>query len=221
MKTKLLPIVLIGCLFAVTTMLHGADCCETNQPAACCAAALAPVPITDKSLYQLESTWTTDKQTKIELSELAGRPQVVVMFFASCQYACPILVNDLKRLEAALPSESRDKVGFTLVTFDTERDTPAALADYRAIRSLPDSTWTLLHGESDDVLELAALLGVKYKKDASGQFAHSNIITILNAQGEIVQQLVGLNQDITDCVRNIRQLTAEPLPVSAQAGQPD
>ncbi|MCU0788893.1 MAG: SCO family protein [Verrucomicrobia bacterium] len=169
----------------------------------------------------MESTWSTDQQKQIKLTELAGRPQVIVMFFASCQYACPILVNDLKRIEAALPSDTRDQVGFTLVTFDTERDTPAALAEYRAIRQLPEATWTLLHGEPDDVLELAALLGVKFKKDADGQFAHSNLITILNAQGEIVQQWVGLNQDITDCVRELRQLTDVQLSAHAQPVQPD
>jgi protein SCO1 len=56
---------------------------------------------------------------------------------------------------------------------------------------------------------LAALLGVKYKEGANGQFAHSNLITVLNQQGEIVHQLVGLGQDITTTVRMIDQLTAE------------
>jgi protein SCO1 len=64
----------------------------------------------------------------------------------------------------------------------------------------------LLHGESDDVLELAALLGVKYKEEATGQFAHSNLITVLNADGEIVHQLVGLGQDINATVRELEKL---------------
>ena len=56
----------------------------------------------------------------------------------------------------------------------------------RQTHALSAESWTLLHGEPDDVLELAALLGLKFKEDANGQFAHSNVITILNAQGEIV-----------------------------------
>jgi protein SCO1/2 len=35
--------------------------------------------------------------------------------------------------------------------------------------------------------------GVNYRKDARGQYAHSNLITVLNAQGEIVAQESGLN----------------------------
>ena len=175
----------------------------------CCAKAEATTVFTDKSLYQLDSLWTTDDSAQIRLSELSGRPQVVAMFFANCQIACPIIVNDMKRIEAALPADVRAQVGFTLVSFDGKRDTPAALADYRRARNLPAERWTLLRGRPDDVLELAALLGIKYKEDARGQFAHSNVITILNSQGEIVQQRIGLNQEIHETIRLIQQLAAK------------
>jgi hypothetical protein len=36
---------------------------------------------------------------------------------------------------------------------------------------------------------------VNYVEDARGQFAHSNIITLLNAEGEIAFQHTGLKQD--------------------------
>ena len=169
----------------------------------------APAAFTDKSLYQLDSVWTTDESRQVKLSEMSGRPQVVAMFFANCQFACPIIVNDMKRIEAALPAELRPRIGFVLVSFDGKRDTPAALADYRRARKLPAERWALLRGRPDDVLELAALLGIKYKEDARGQFAHSNVITILNAQGEIVRQQIGLNQDIDEMVRLVRQLAAK------------
>ena len=180
-------------------------------PASCCVPTALSVTtnLTDKSLYQIESKWTTDTGKRIKLGELKGKPQIVAMFFANCQYACPIIVNDMKRIEAALTADQCPNVGFTLVSFDTKRDTPAALAAYRLTHALPADNWTLLHGEPDDVLELAALLGLKFKEDANGQFAHSNVITILNAQGEIVHQQIGLNQDIKETVRILRQLAAK------------
>ena len=187
--------------------------CATHSPdraakSTCCVKVEALTAFTGKSLYQLDSLWTTDDSKQIRLSELSGRPQVVVMFFANCQFACPMIMNDLKRIEATLPAELRLRVGFTLVSFDSKRDTPDALADYRRARNLPAERWTLLRGRPDDVLELAALLGIKYKEDARGQFAHSNVITILNAQGEIARQQIGLNQDIHEMVRLIQQLAA-------------
>jgi len=181
-------------------------CRSTHATSSCCIKAEPAAAFSDKSLYQTESIWTTDANKQIKLANLKGRPQVVVMFFASCQYACPILVHDLQKIEDALKPESRKRVGFTLVTIDPRRDTPEALANFRATRVLPPETWTLLHGGSDDILELAALLGVKYKEEANGQFAHSNIITVLNADGEIVHQLVGLGQDSSATVRELEKL---------------
>jgi len=178
---------------------------------ACCAKAvsLAATNLTERSLFQTASKWTTDAGKQLTLGDLRGKPQVVAMFLARCQYACPIIVNDMKRIEALLTAEQRARVGFTLVSFDTQRDTVEALAAYRRTHDLPAGLWTLLRGRADDVLELAELLGVRYKQDSTGQFSHSNIITVLNADGEVVHQQIGLNQDINATVRTIAKLVAK------------
>jgi protein SCO1 len=186
-------------------------CCVTNSGFAAGealtggASAVSPPAFSDKSLYQLDSVWNSADGGQVKLAELKGKPQVVTMFFARCELACPVLIHDVKRIEAALPPELRDKVGFVLVSFDSERDTPEVLRAYRHQQELNASTWTLLQGKSDDVLELAALLGIKFKKDPQGQFAHSNIITVLNPAGEIVNQLNGLNLDVAPAVGAIKR----------------
>ena len=194
-----------ACLLNADTV-RAADTNSTDTVPACCRRSEPAGHCTDKSLYQVESKWTTDGRKQIELGNLAGKPQVVLMFFSHCTTACPILLNDLKRLSAALTPEQRARVGFTMVSFDTARDTPAALAEYRRAWNLPADNWTLLSGSADDVLELAALLGVKYKQDADGQFAHSNVITVLDANGEIVHQQTGLDSDTQDLVHRIQGL---------------
>ena len=172
---------------------------ETEPP--CCRKTLPTSAPTDKSLYQLESVWTSDVGRAVPLGVLRGRPQVMALFFSHCEFACPILVHDMKRIEAALPPELRDKVDFLLVSIDTERDTPSELHAYRGRQELPLKNWTLLTGKPDDVRELAALLGVNYQKDSRGQFSHSNVITVLNSEGEIAHQLVGLNQPVAEVVK--------------------
>ena len=161
----------------------------------CCRPALAAGKPTDKSLYLLDSKWTSDVGREIKLGALRGRPQVVAMFFTHCEYACPILVGELKAIEGRLPPEVLGKVDFLLVSIDSKRDTPAELAAFREKRRLTRERWTLLRGEADDVRELAALLGVNYAEDTRGQFAHTNLITLLNAEGEIAFQHAGLKQD--------------------------
>jgi protein SCO1/2 len=128
------------------------------------------------------------------------------MAYTSCDYACPLVVEMMKRLEAALPPELHAQVGFVVVTFDPERDTPAVLKAYSEKRQLDLQHWTLLHGQPDDVLELAVLLGVKYKRAPQGGFAHSNLLTVLNKDGEIVYRHPGLLQNLDEALRAIRQV---------------
>lgn len=211
MKTNLLP-VLLATSAAVLAAEATPPCCAPapQAAAACCAAVPAPVaatPVSDRSLYLLESTWTTDGERPLTLAALRGRPVVLAMFFAQCEYACPVIVNDIKRLRAQLPVGLRDRAQLVLVTFDTVRDTPAALRAFRERMGL-DAQWTLLRGEADAVQELAMLLGVKFKQDARGQFAHSNLLTVLNAGGEVVHQLAGLNADVSESARILARLSA-------------
>ena len=125
---------------AATTLSDG------TRTACCRSAETAATTLSDKSLYQLDSTWTNDAGASLKLASLKGRPQLVCMFFANCQYACPLLVYKMKQLEAALPENLRNNIGFLLVSFDTERDTPAVLHEYRVNHELAPGRWNLLHG---------------------------------------------------------------------------
>lgn len=178
-------------LFALLTLLQltsfaSPNCCKTNLPPG--------VPLPDASIYQLECDWISDQGKTLRLAELRGKVQVMTMFFASCTYVCPVLVNNVQEIEAGLRSAGINEVEFVLVTFDDENDTVEKLHSYRQKRQL-GGNWRLLRGTSDNVAELAALLGVKFKKEPSGQFAHSNMITVLDRNGEIVHQQIGLNAD--------------------------
>lgn len=220
MKTPLQ--ILLSLILLAPSWAEGPDASHTNTPAGdirppCCRKPLDPSQPTDQSLFQLESTWTSDVGRQIRLGVLRGRPLVVGMFFTRCEYACPILVNELKQLEKALPDGLRDQVDFLLVSFDSERDTPEDLATFRRTQQLGLEHWTLLRGAADDVRELAALLGINFQKDARGQFAHSNTLTVLNAEGEIVRQFTGLKLPREDVISLLQQQT----PVAPTGTSPD
>ena len=179
-----------------------------QKPAACCPADVQPdsaAPFTDASIYNLDSNWTNDLARPVQLASFRGKPVAVAMFFAHCDYACPVLVHDLRRIEQALPETSRDLVQFVLVTFDVERDTPEVLARYGQASSLGEN-WTLLRGSQENVQELAALLGVKYKQNGRGLFDHSNLISLLDPEGEVVAQQIGLNRDPESSALTLQKL---------------
>jgi protein SCO1/2 len=181
---------------AAASALRAADCC--------CASGKSAAPAyTDRSLYQLDATWTTDAGRPFTLGELRGRPVVLAMFFTSCGYACPRIVNDMTQIRQTLPPAIRDRAMFVLVSFDDARDTVAALHAYREQHELAGKNWVLLRGAPGDIRELAALLGVSYKQDAIGQFSHTNLITILNPEGEIIHQRAGLEGGLAEATRAV------------------
>ena len=167
--------------------------------------ALPAVAYSAKSIYQLESMWTTATEQPRRLGTLQGKVQVLAMVYTTCESACPIIVSLMQLIEAALPPELRSQVGFVLVTIDSERDTPSVLRAYRDKMHLDPTSWSLLSGHPDDVLELATLLGIKYKRDRRGGFIHSNVMTVLNKDGEIVHRHEGLQQDMASTLEAIRR----------------
>lgn len=200
--TPALHALLVALTLLLPVAARAGSCCKPEpkpEPKdACCAAAEIQSPKSEiqnfsaTSLYQADGAFTDDSGKTFRLAKLRGRPVVVNMFFATCGYACPLTVTDLLAVQARLSPESRREAVFVLVSFDLARDTTAALAQYRAQRQL-DANWILLRGDDASVRELAALLGVKYKQEADGSFAHSNLFTILNREGEVVHQRTGLS----------------------------
>lgn len=162
-------------------------------------------PLAPASIYQLESRWTRAGGDAIALAALRGKVRVLAIFYSSCQYACPIIVGRMKSIQAGLPAGVRSDAGFVLVSMDPSHDDPAALRDY-AKRMELEGDWTLLHGSDGDVRELAALLGFRYRQEKDGGFSHSNMITVLDREGRVAHQSIGLDNDVGDSVRAVTSL---------------
>lgn len=165
--------------------------------------------LTGTSLYNLTSNWIAQDSSELHLSDLRGRPQILAMIYTSCQLACPRIISDMRLIETQLGADAAE-VGFVLVSIDPERDTPAHLDTFSRENEFDMSRWKLLNGEPADIMELAAVLGVKYKKTTPMDFAHSNIITVLSDEGEVVYQHEGLGSDLSETVQRIRKLINKP-----------
>lgn len=158
----------------------------------------------DFSVYHTRSTWTDQHGTERTLRSLEGRVQVVAMVYTSCAYACPRIMLDMKRIEAELGPEYADDVGFLVVSIDPERDTPEKLAEFARGSRLDPTRWTLLNGADGDIRELAVLLGVQYRQTSPGEWVHSNLITVLSPDGEVVHRQLGLGTDSSETLAAIR-----------------
>lgn len=165
----------------------------------------ASAAITGESVYNLTGSWWDAAADTAPLARLAGRPQVVALVYTSCAQACPAIVAEMKRVEAALGDDAA-RVGFVLASIDPRRDSPEKLAEFARRAELDPARWTLLGAGDADVLELAAVLGVQYRALPDGEYAHSNVLTVLDRNGEIVHRQLGLGAERASTVDAARRV---------------
>lgn len=180
---------------------------------ACTLLALLPVwapakELPDDSVYHADSAWTTEDGRRLHLSELAGSVQVVSFVYTYCEHTCPTIIARLKSIESMLPDADRPHVRFTLVSLDPERDTPDVLKAYMRDKGLDERRWGMLNGTPEDVRQLSALFGVRYRPMGSSDIAHSNMITVLDDEGVIRYQVKGLTEAPATVVQVISDLVA-------------
>jgi len=161
--------------------------------------------ITDLSIYNLPSKWTTQNGNDIELKDLKGEVLVMVMIYTSCQAACPRLVADMRSIEEQLPAATKGKVKLILVSIDPEVDTPERLKAFSIENKMEGNQWLFLRSTEQNTREFAAVLAVNYKKISPLDFSHSNIISVFNKEGELVHQQEGLNVNNSETVKRIAE----------------
>jgi protein SCO1/2 len=159
-------------------------------------------PADDFSVYELDARFRDQGGRERTLASLGGRVQVVAMVYTHCSHTCPRILVELKRIEAAL--EDGERVGFTLISLDPERDTPARLAEFAESTRLDPARWTLLTSDEGTVRETAALLGIRYRKESSAEYSHSNSYLVLDSGGRIVHRQTGLEQGPEKVLASIR-----------------
>ncbi len=148
------------------------------------------------SLYQLDTPWTDHTGSERSLASLAGVPVLVAMTYTSCQVSCPVILADLKRIETRL-NQADFAARIVLLSLDPERDSPEVLSAFLEDKNLSER-WILLRAPDDQVREMAALLGVSYRRTPDGEVSHSNIISVLDAGGNLVYQQLGLGAGKSD-----------------------
>ena len=187
---------------------------ELNQPAMATTAEgqqqenAKPTEISDISIYNLPETWTTQNGNDVQWKDFTGNVLVVVMTYTSCKAACPILIADMRDIRKTVDASDmphKEKVKYILVSIDPKVDTPEHLKKFAQESNMDDDQWVFLRSDEEKTREFAAVLAVNYKQISPVDFSHSNIISVLNAEGELAAQQEGLGIDRTSIVQEIRK----------------
>lgn len=153
------------------------------------------------SVYQLDVDLVGHDGEPRSWKDFQGKPLVITMIYSTCTTACPLIVQEVKKILEAANAEDQQVL---LVSMDAERDTPEALTEMKKRHHLGDN-WTLVRPSESDVREIASALGIRYRKLPSGDFNHSQVISLLDADGLIAARAEGLGPQRDDVVEAVKK----------------
>lgn len=168
-------------------------------------AALAPEPGQQEleastaelppSIYGLPMALRDQTGSAHGLDVYAGHHVLISMFYGSCRSACPLLITDLKRVDALAQEAGRSDLRVLMVSFDPERDDTDVLAALADQHELDGARWRLSAPTEGDARDLSAVLDIGWRDVGGGMFQHDSVLILLDPSGRPVARLDGLNQD--------------------------
>ncbi|WP_063847480.1 SCO family protein [Bacillus sp. FJAT-28004] len=136
---------------------------------------------------------------KVTLASTNGKARIVYFYFANCPDVCPPTTFLLSQVQEQLKAEDKlgTKAELISITFDPVRDTPEVIRDF-AKRNFADlNGWRFLRGDEVNTLQIARDFGIGVIKNEDGSFSHSNVITIVDKDGQIRKWIDGSKEDLT------------------------
>lgn len=177
-------------LFATLSMMNGAPSLGAG----------------DSSIYQAHIPLTTQSGKQTELDMYRGHPVLITMFYGTCPDVCPMLIMGMQGYDKQLDAPSRKQLRALVVSFDAARDTPEKLEAVAVMHRADELRWTFASANNIDSRKLAAMLSFQYRQKPDGNFDHSVLITLLDAEGNIVASTNKLSGD-KEFVAAIRKQT--------------
>jgi protein SCO1/2 len=156
------------------------------------------------SVYQLPAALTDQSGRTFRLDERRGQPMLVSMFYTSCQFVCPMLIDALRDTAKQLKDSEREHLGVLVVSFDPAHDSTAVLKRTFDDRGLDAAHWSLARTDPTTTRKLASVLGIQYRALGNGDFNHTTVLLLLDGQGRIVARTSQLGNADPAFVKRVR-----------------
>ncbi|MBB5192763.1 protein SCO1/2 [Silvimonas terrae] len=144
----------------------------------------APAVLPGDSVFQVPAPLTDQGGQPFNPAHAAPPATLFTVFYGDCQYACPIIVENLKQTVAALSTTERSRLRVVMISLNPGIDTPEKLAQLAQKNALAPGLFSLVVAKDDaDTRLWAAALGVKYRRATNGDINHSTRLVITNRAG--------------------------------------
>ena len=168
--------------------------------------AVAPLP--GGSLYRIDAPLSDQDGHAFTLAARRGQPLLVSMFYNSCKFVCPMLIDTVRMTADSLAPKERAALSTLLITFDPARDDVKVLKAVAAQRALDPAHWTLARTDAASVRKIAAALDIQYRLLTDGEYNHTTVLVLLDRDGGVVGRSKKMGTVDPDFVKLIRATIA-------------
>jgi len=140
-------------------------------------------------------TLTSQDGAPVSLASLRGKVVAITFIYTGCPDICPLLTQKMVDVQNELGAEFGAKIAFVSISLDPERDTPEVLKDYAQFWGAKPEGWTFLTGSLASVRDVTRHYGVFFSKKEDGSVEHSQLTTLVDADGQMRVQYLGARFD--------------------------
>jgi protein SCO1 len=149
---------------------------------------------------------TSQDGKPVALADLRGKVVAVTFIYTGCPDICPLLTQKMVDVQNELGTEFGEKIAFVSISLDPERDTPAVLKDYAQFWGARLDGWAFLTGSLEAVRDVTRRYGVFFAKKVDGSVEHSQLTTLVDADGQMRVQYLGARFDPEEFRRDLMSL---------------
>ena len=157
-----------------------------------------------------EFTLTNQDGKRVGLKDLRGKALAITFIFTSCADTCPLLTAKMAGIQQKLGNAFGPQVNFVSITVDPERDTPEVLKRYADGHRANAAGWVFLTGTPVEIREVTKRYGIYYKKTPRGDVDHTFLTSLVDRNGVMRVQYMGIKFDPDEMLRDLRSLVREP-----------
>ncbi len=157
-------------------------------------------PIADTTQHYIpDFTFVNQEGDSVGRADMEGKITIVDFFFTSCPSICPIMSDEMERVNDMFRDE--EKVQILSISIDPEFDTPEVLKEYADKHKAQAGKWDFLSGGKEETYQLAKCGFILPALDGMGvpdDFVHSDKFILVDELGRIRGYYSGTNRDDVD-----------------------
>ncbi|SJM31441.1 SCO family protein [Mesorhizobium delmotii] len=143
-------------------------------------------------------TLVSQDGVRVSLHDFRGKVVAVSFIYTYCTDVCPMLTAHMASVREKLGSAFGPKIAFVSITVDPERDTPDVLKEYAQNFGADLKGWSFLTGDPAIVHEVGRKYGVIAKKAANGDVDHTLLTSLVDPDGILRVQYLGVRFDLEE-----------------------